>query len=178
VKRLGLIATAVLTLAGTLGAEPDRHPPPDLPHVRADGRHLTFAWHGGAPHRVDISSLIHASILDTVKALAARRQGDIDYFVVSVSGPSQLFVASNAGPAGTEANLIWLKLQGWKLLDTQSVLYQSSREYLEPVGDSYVKGGVLTVRYRNDRENMEYALRFDLEKPENRIDVEKADGEK
>src|SRR5581483_10352285 len=54
----------------------------DLPQVRCDGKRLIFGWHGGAPHHVDVSSLVRASSLDVVRVLAAEHVGELDYFVV------------------------------------------------------------------------------------------------
>jgi len=146
----------------------------DLPHVRADGRRLTFGWHGGAPHRVDVSNLIRASTLDTVQVLVAHRTGDIDYFVVTVRGPSWSGAPNGSNAAGTESNLLWLKLKSWKLLDAQSMPYQSFLNSLEPIGDYHIKGGILTIRYANKRESTDYVLRYDSARPESKIAIDRA----
>jgi len=146
----------------------------DLPHVRCDGHRLTFGWHGGSPHRLDISNLIRAETLDTAHVLAAQRTGDVDYFLVTVSGPSRTSVAGDSNSSGTETNLIWLKLRSWKLLDAQSMPYQSFWNSLEPIGDYHLKGGVLTIRYTNKRENTDYVLRYDLARPDEKIALQRA----
>lgn len=140
----------------------------DLPHVRCDGRRLMFGWHGGAPHRVDVSALIRADTLENAKVLTAQRDGDVDYFVVSVSGPS------TGESSGTESNLLWLKLKSWKLLDSQSMLYQSFWESLDPIGDYHLKGGILTLRYSNRRESTDYVLRYDSTRPDGKIILARA----
>jgi hypothetical protein len=140
----------------------------DLPHVRCDGRRLMFGWHGGAPHRVDVSALIRADTLAFAKVLTAQRDGDVDYFVVSVSGPS------TGESSGTESNLLWLKLKSWKLLDSQSMLYQSFWESLDPIGDYHLKGGILTLRFSNRRESTDYVLRYDLARPDAKIILARA----
>jgi hypothetical protein len=140
----------------------------DLPHVRCDGKRLMFGWHGGAPHRVDVSALIRADSLVFAQVLTAERDGDVDYFVVSVSGPS------TGESSGTESNLIWLKLKSWKLLDSQSMLYQSFWESLEPIGDYHLKSGILTLRYSNKRESTDYVLRYDSTRPEGKIAIARA----
>jgi len=149
-------------------------PSDDLPHVRADGRHLMFGWHGGSPHRIDVSNLIRATTLDTARVFAAQRAGDVDYFVVSVSGPSQASDPGASTAGGTETNLLWLKLKSWKLLDAQSMLYQSYWDSIEPIGDYHLKSGVLTIRYSNKRENTDYVLRYDLTQPEGKITLLRA----
>lgn len=145
----------------------------DLPHVRCAGRSLMFGWHGGAPHTVDVSSLIQAAILQTARVLAAARAGEVDYFVVSVSGPSQAWAAGSEEDKGVESNLLWLKLKSWKLLDAQSLLYESIWQGLEPIGDSHLEAGVLTLRYANTKENADYVLRYDSAKPAVKISVER-----
>lgn len=146
----------------------------DLPHVRPDGRRLMFGWHGGSPHRVDVSNLVRASTLDTAQVLEAQRAGEVDYFVVSVSGPSRPGVQDGSDTGGTETNLLWLKLKSWKLLNAQSMLYQSFWDSLEPVGDYHIKGGVLTLRYENKREATNYVLRYDSSRPDGKISIERA----
>jgi len=140
----------------------------DLPHVRCDGRRLMFGWHGGAPHRVDVSALIRADTLNSAQVLTAQRSGDVDYFVVCVSGPS------TGESSGTESNLLWLKLKSWKLLDSQSMLYQSFWESLQPIGDYHLKAGVLTLRYLNQRESTDYVLRYDSSRPDGKIALSRA----
>jgi hypothetical protein len=140
----------------------------DLPHVRCDGRRLMFGWHGGAPHKVDVSGLIRADTLEFARVLTAQRDGDVDYFVVSVSGPS------TGDSGGTESNLLWLKLKSWKLLDSQSMLYQSFWESLEPIGDYHLKGGILTLRFSNRRESTDYVLRYDSGRPDGKIILARA----
>jgi len=146
----------------------------DLPHVRADGRRLMFGWHGGAPHRVDVSNLVRAATVDTVQVLVARRTGDVDYFVVSVSGPSGSGASTGSNAMGTESNLLWLKLKSWKLLDAQTMLYRSFWNSLEPIGDYHIKGGILTLRFENKRESTDYVLRFDSARPDSKIAIDRA----
>ena len=145
----------------------------DLPHVRCDGRRLMFGWHGGSPHKVDVSNLIRAVLLNNVRVLAAQRAGDVDYFIVTVSGPSRI-AEGNSNSGGTESNLLWLKLKSWKLLDAQSMLYESSWDGLVPIGDYHLKSGVLTLRYANTRESTSYMLRYDSSKPDGKISIERA----
>ncbi|HEX4085474.1 MAG TPA: hypothetical protein VHY22_11220 [Chthoniobacteraceae bacterium] len=172
-KHLPSIFIAALVLFGAVsqGAAPNEE---DLPHVRADGRRLMFGWHGGSPHRVDVSNLIRAATLDTVKVLTAQTNGDVDYFVVTVSGPSRTGSPNGSTTSSTESNLLWLKLRSWKLLDAQSLLYQSYWDFLQPVGDYHIKGGVLTLRFANLRESTNYVLRYDSSKPEAKIEIQRA----
>ncbi len=146
----------------------------DLPHVRCDGRRLLFGWHGGSPHRIDVSNLVRAEIIESARVLAAQRDGDIDYFVVSVRGPSQTHESAGSNASGTETNLLWLKLKSWKLLEAQSMLYQSFWDSLDPIGDYHIKGGVLTIRYSNKRESTDYLLRYDSARPDAKIAIVRA----
>jgi hypothetical protein len=172
-KRLLALLLGAIALSSPLlhGSEAT---PDDLPHVRCDGRRLMFGWHGGSPHRVDVSNLIRADTLDSARVLTAQRDGDVDYFVVSVSGPSRAGESSASNTSGTETNLLWLKLKSWKLLDAQSMLYQSFWDSLEPIGDYHLKGGVLTIRYSNKRESTYYVLRYDSARPDGKIAIARA----
>jgi len=163
-KPLFAILLAALSLCRPLLAAADTATD-NLPDVRCDGRRLMFGWHGGAPHRIDVSALIRADTLATARVLTAQQAGGVDYFVVCVSGPS-------AGESsGTESNLLWLKLKAWKLLDSQSMLYQSYWESLDPIGDYHLKGGVLTIRFSNKRESTDYVLRYDSSRPDGKIAI-------
>jgi hypothetical protein len=164
---LALIAGGLLIPASAAIAD-------DLPHVRCDGRRLMFGWHGGSPHRVDVSNLIRAVTLDSARVLTAQRDGDIDYFVVCVTGPSSGADPGASNAAGTETNLLWLKLKSWKLLDAQSTLYQSYFDSLDPIGDYHLKGGVLTLRFVNRRESTDYVLHYDCSHPEDKIAISRA----
>jgi hypothetical protein len=146
----------------------------DLPRVRCDGRRLMFGWHGGSPHRVDVSNLIRAVTLDTAEVITAERSGDVDYFVVSVSGPSPAPSAGSASQGGVESNLLWLKLKSWKLLDSQSLLYQSFWDSLDPIGAYHLKGGILTLRFSNRRDSTDYVLKYDSSRPESKIAIARA----
>ena len=172
-KRLLAMLLGTITLTSPLlhGSE---SAPNDLPRVRCDGRRLMFGWHGGSPHRIDVSSLIRADRLDTARVLTAGQVGEVDYFVVSVSGPSRTSEGGASNTSGTETNLLWLKLKSWKLLDAQSMLYQSFWDSLDPVGDYHLKGGVLTIRYSNRRESTDYVLRYDSARPDSKIAITRA----
>jgi hypothetical protein len=161
---------AGLALCGPLlrGAPPRED---DLPRVRADGRRLMFGWHGGSPHRVDVSSLIRAVTLSTADVLDAERMGDVDYILVSVSGPSGAANGGIANVMGTETNLLWLKLKSWKLLDAQSMLYQSFYDSLEPIGEYHKIGGILTIRFTNKLESSDYVLRYDCSHPDAKVSM-------
>jgi hypothetical protein len=145
----------------------------DIPRIRCDGHHLMFGWHGGTPHRVDVSNLIRAATLESARVLAAERIGDFTYFVVSVSGPTQLGQPGGSTFSGTESNLLWLKLKSWKLLDSQSVLYQSFLYSMAPVGDYHFRGGVLTMRYESRRDNIGYLLRYDSARPDDKLVIQR-----
>jgi hypothetical protein len=146
----------------------------DLPHALAEGHRLTFGWHGGSPHRLDVTNLVRAASLDTVQVLSAERSGEVDYFVVTVSGPSRAAQSAGSNTSGKESNLIWLKLKAWKVLDAQSMLYQAFWDSLDPVGDYHMKSGVLTLRFVNRRENTNYMLRYDSSRPEDKIEIQRA----
>jgi hypothetical protein len=173
-KRLHLILLSALALCalllppGAVGNEDD------LPHVRSDGRRLMFGWHGGAPHRVDVSNLVRAVTLEKVRVLAAQRDGDFEYFIVSVSGPSQAGEPGTSNPSGTESNLLWLKLKSWKVVDSQATIYQSFLDSLVPIGDYRLKGGILTIRFTNKRESTDYVLRYDESRPDGKITLVRA----
>jgi hypothetical protein len=169
----GLIAL-IAAAAALNGALPAKGAAADLPQVRADGRRLMFGWHGGSPHRVDVSNLIRAVTLESAQVLAAKRSGEVDYFVVSVTGPSRADDPAIPEPGGTETNLLWLKLKSWKLLDAQSVLYQSYWDSLDPIGDYHLINGILTIRYSSKRDSTDYVLRYDVARPENKITLMRA----
>lgn len=98
------------------------------------GARLKMRWHdgkvffreGSADHEIPLRAQFDAVEIDKVVLQSAKEAGDFIYLLLDVGGPSKLPRDSHQCGAGTEANLIWLKLdKNWKVLDSNSFLYDS-----------------------------------------------------
>ncbi len=98
------------------------------------GARLKVRWQGstvlfqedGTAHEVSIKDQFGAAGLDSVKVQSAKKATGFIYLLLDVTGPSKIPGDSRQCGAGTESNLVWLKLdQDWKLLDAKTFLYES-----------------------------------------------------
>src|SRR5258708_8074185 len=87
--------------------------------VRWQGRTVRLI-EGGPTHLVSTEGQFNAAGLETVKLQSAKEANGAIYLLLDVSGPSKIPPDARQCGAGTESNLIWLKLdQSWKLLDAK-----------------------------------------------------------
>ena len=72
------------------------------------------------------------------------------YLLLDVVGPSKLPRDSHECGAGSESNLVWLKLgREWKLLDSKSFRYDSCWASISAIDPPLWEGDTLTVTTEN-----------------------------
>jgi hypothetical protein len=72
------------------------------------------------------------------------------YLLRDIQGQSKLPIDNNDGGAGSESNLVWLKLdQEWKLLDAKSFRYDSCWASISMIDPPRWEGDTLTVSTEN-----------------------------
>lgn len=85
-----------------------------------------FIREGAKEHELDLRDHFHAVRLDLVVLQSAKEAGGFIYLLLDVSGPSKLPPDSHQCGAGTESDLIWLKLApNWKVEDARDFRYES-----------------------------------------------------
>ena len=93
--------------------------------MRWQGNTVTFR-DGGSSHEVSIRDQFHAVRLEKMILQSAKESNGLIFLLLDVTGPSKVPGDSHQCGAGTESDLIWLKLdKDWKLLDTQNFRYDS-----------------------------------------------------
>lgn len=101
---------------------------------------------GGRTHLVSIQGQFNAAGLDSVKLQSAKEENGAIYLLLDVSGPSKIPPDARQCGAGTESNLIWLKLdQDWKLQDAKNFLYDSCWSPVVVADGPTWQGDTLTV---------------------------------
>lgn len=126
--------------------------------VISEAKELT----GKAMSPIDLQAFIEARNVQDSELLFQLSQDEITYLVFDVSGPSKESPLRYCG-AGTEANLLWLKLEGIRLIAAQSVLYNSCTETVE--GEFTLDDQVIFVSYTSYKWNKKYTLFFNPEEP-------------
>src|SRR5215210_471623 len=85
--------------------------------ARGRGRQLILTA-GGKTHRLDPGESIDAAKLDDVSILFATRRPGFIYLLIAACGSSKLKSDDRQCGAGTECNLLWLKLDtDWRISD-------------------------------------------------------------
>jgi hypothetical protein len=98
------------------------------------GARLKLRWQGSTvtlregsnAHELAIRDQFHAVRLDKVVLQSAKESGGLIYLLLDVTGPSKVPSDAHQCGAGTESDLIWLKLdKDWKVLDAKNFRYDS-----------------------------------------------------
>ena len=122
------------------------------------GSRLKLHWHAssvrftedGRPHEISIKGLFDAVELESVKLQSATESKGFMYLLLDVEGPSKLPRDNHECGAGSESNLVWLKLDlEWKLLDSKSFRYDSCWASISAIDPPTWKGDTLTVMTDN-----------------------------
>jgi hypothetical protein len=128
-KRVVLLAVMLLA-AGVGVAQRSSAPPSNAPL----GARLKMRWQhdavtfrdGNSSHELAIRDYFSAVQLGKVILQSAKESNGFIYLLLDVTGPSKVPSDSHQCGAGTESDLIWLKVdKDWKILDAKSFRYDS-----------------------------------------------------
>lgn len=172
-----LINISILTLAAALliqgGAEAQNGSGKSGIKARGRGTKMILTSRGKS-HTLDVRGSIDAAKLEEVDVIFATRRSAFDYLLVDACGPSRPESNDRHCGAGSECNLLWIKLDtGWKISDIKSARYESCWAPITMTYDSYkVKGNILQMEYRNFVEHKHYKLTYDADRPESGFAIE------
>ena len=150
------------------------------PPVRADvklrprGRQLmlTIAGHS---HLLNVSAQIEAAKLDDVIPLLFTRRTDFNYLLAAACGPSKLKPDMHECGAGTECDLLWLKLTpAWRIADARVALYESCWQSTTSEDGYKIDKNSLRIEYDNFLFKHHYRLTYDAEQPEHGLVIEES----
>jgi hypothetical protein len=98
------------------------------------GSRLKLHWKGGTvyvregakEHDLALRDHVHAVTLEKVILQSAKESAGFIYLLLDVTGPSKVPPDAHQCGAGTESDLIWVKLDGgWKIQDAKDFRYDS-----------------------------------------------------
>ena len=135
--------------------------------VRAKGRRAVVVRERGRSHVLDVWEHIEAARVGDAEGLFLTRKGGFIYLVLNMCGPSKSKPDAHQCGAGTECNLVWLKLdESWRELDAKSVRYESCWRPITSDEGPKVSGRTLLLEYDDLREDLRHEVTYDADKPE------------
>jgi hypothetical protein len=141
--------------------------------MRWQGNTVTFR-DGGSSHELSIRDQFHAVRLDKVVLQSAKESNGLIYLLLDVTGPSKVPGDSHQCGAGTESDLIWLKLdKDWKVVDAKNFRYDSCWSTISADDPPKWEGDTLkvTVFSVKDGESKTLAATYTYRHPEDGLKV-------
>lgn len=134
--------------------------------IRANGRTLAIKFKKKS-YRFDFGKEIDAARITETEILFANEKEGFRYLVIDVSGWSHEKQNDRQCGAGTESNLLWLKLDAnWKIADIKSVRYQSCWSGID-INDSFeITKNSLAADFDNIRDKVNVKLSYNSLEPE------------
>jgi hypothetical protein len=159
-----LVLTLALLLAAVGAHAQPAHKGPAI-KVRGRGRVLILTVNKRA-HRLSLGDKLDAAVLDDVSLVFVSQRADFTYLLVDACGMSKRIPDGRMCGAGTECNLLWLKLDGaWRVAEARSAHYQSCWSTIE--NDEFeIKGRVLSFEYKDFHLDRKTRLTYDADQPE------------
>jgi hypothetical protein len=140
--------------------------------IRAQRGGLTVTFQGKR-HWLNVAEHIDAAKIKSTQVLFANQKEGFRFLVIEVSGDSRDGNYDRQCGAGTEANLLWLKLDAeWKILDLKAVRYQSCWSGVDLNGPFKITKTALTMEYSNSREDINSKLSYNADEPEKGFQIE------
>jgi hypothetical protein len=135
--------------------------------VRAKGRRSVVVTERGRPHRLDLTGQIDAMRIEEVSVTFLSRAGGFTYLLLDVCGLSKVPPDDRQCGAGTECNVVWLKLDGaWRVRGAQNERYESCWAPITSEGGPKVEGRRVTFTVEDFREEVRREVAYDADNPE------------
>lgn len=139
---------------------------------RAKARRSVVVTERGRSHALDLTKEIDAARIEDVSAPFLTRKDGFVYLVLDVCGPSKVPSDDRQCGAGTECNLVWLKLdEGWKKSDAVAERYESCWYPVTSDGGVRVEGRRLSLEFDDLREETHCVVAYDADRPEQGLSV-------
>jgi hypothetical protein len=153
-----------LFIAGAAGAGAT----PQVPvRVRAQGRRAVVVTERGRAHTLDLKEQIDAARIEEVSVTFLARAGGFTYLLLDVCGMSKEKSDDRQCGAGTECNVVWLKLDGaWRIRGAQNQRYESCWAPVTSEEGPKVSGRRLTLVVEDLREEVRREVTYDADDPE------------
>lgn len=134
--------------------------------VRAKGLKLIVTYQGKA-HTLNTTEQIDAAKITDTAVLFANRKDDFTYLVADVIGQSKVKQDDRQCGAGTESNLLWIKLDAaWKVADIKSVRYESCWSPTTSEEGYKIKNNALTINISDFHRDIDAIVSYNASEPE------------
>ena len=166
-QRLGSAAVLLtLCLAGAAQTG-GRATPQGRVAVRAKGRLGVVVTERGRARTLDLSEQIDAMRIEEVSVTFLSRAGGFTYLLLDVCGPSKDPGDARQCGAGTECNVVWLKLDAaWRVRGAQNQRYESCWASNTLADGMKKEGRRLTFAVEDFRDDVRREVTYDADRPE------------
>jgi hypothetical protein len=169
-----LLALCVACAAGARPASAGAAPQGRV-SVRAKGRRAVSVTERGRAHTLDLSQQIDAMRIEEASVLFLSRAGGFTYLLLDVCGLSKVPPDDRQCGAGTECNVVWLKLDGaWRVRGAQNQRYESCWAPITLEDEKKVEGRRLTFAVDDFREEVRREVTYDADTPEAGLTVKQS----
>ena len=135
--------------------------------VRAKGRRSVVVSERGRAHTLDLTQRIDAARIEEVSVLLLSRAGGFTYLLLEVCGLSKVPPDDRQCGAGTECNVVWLKLDSaWRINSAQNQRYESCWAPVTSDEGPKVQGRLMTLTLEDFREEVRREVTYDADNPE------------
>jgi hypothetical protein len=142
--------------------------------VRVRGERLVITERGRA-RTLDLGDNVSAARIEDAEVIFKSGSGGAVYLLLDICGWSKRTQDDRQCGAGTECDLVWLKLDArWRIQDAKSARYESCWASTTSDDGYKIGGHTLTVEFDNFREDVKVKLTYDAERPERGLVVEQS----
>ena len=142
--------------------------------VSARGQRLVVTERGRA-HALALGEHVSAARVEDAEVLFKSTAGGAVYLLLDVCGWSKSRQDDRQCGAGTECDLVWVKLDArWRVLDAKSARYESCWSSITSADGYKIDGRALTITFDNFREDVKVKLTYDAGRPERGLVVEQS----
>ncbi len=156
----------------TATAVAQRRVAPEKVSVRVKGRQAVVVTERGRSHTLDLSKHVDAAKIENASVLFLTRVGEFAYLLLDVCGLSKMPPDDRQCGAGTECNVVWLKLDGaWRVLEAKAERYESCWAPVTSEEGPKVSGRRLMLVLEDLREEVRREVSYDADSPEEGLTV-------
>ncbi|HEY0173295.1 MAG TPA: hypothetical protein VGB98_19960 [Pyrinomonadaceae bacterium] len=142
--------------------------------ARVKGRQSVVVRERGRAHTLNVSKHADAARIEEASVLFLTRRGEATYLLLDVCGPSKVPPDDRQCGAGTECNVVWLKLdRAWRVAGGRSVRYESCWSSVSSEGPK-VAGRLLTLALEDFRDEVRREVSYDADSPEAGLSIKES----
>lgn len=173
-SRVKSAALFVLASACLLSGAPAAQRGAEEASARVKGRRSVTVRERGRAHTLDLTKHVDAARIEEASVVFLTRRGEATYLLLDVCGLSKMPPDDRQCGAGTECNVVWLKLdRAWRVAGGQNVRYESCWSSVSSEGPK-VAGRLLTLALEDFRDEVRREVSYDADSPEAGLSVKES----